>query len=367
MNKQFFLFAPSVLFVAAACGGGGGEKDAETDGSEPCTIDRDCDDGDPCTLDSCDEGSCVHGPMDLDDDGYGDAACGGDDCDDGDEEVNPAMEELCSDGKDNDCNGAVDTDDESCIMTNDTCAESLILSEGGLVDAATFGMAHDYDSSECAISDERDVVFQFDLEEARDIEISLSGEASMYFAIQTECGNAVSELLCREFPDTVLVQLAALPAGTYYVVVWTAEETEFRVLYFTMDPATRPANDQCDGAVDVSAGGTYHGINSSSLNDYAPSCLSREEGDVFYTFTTTEAGSVSIVADASDADFPPHVTLALMSTCGDPATELACDYGDGSVSIARSLSAGTYWIAVETWYSAAILDQSHSFDLSVTF
>ena len=73
---------------------------------EGCTADNDgesCDDGDPCTMeDACDGGVCTGWPKDLDQDGYVDESCGGDDCDDEDMNVAPGMIEIC-DGKKNDC------------------------------------------------------------------------------------------------------------------------------------------------------------------------------------------------------------------------------------------------------------------------
>ncbi|HEX5100396.1 MAG TPA: putative metal-binding motif-containing protein [Polyangiaceae bacterium] len=76
-----------------------------------------CDDRDPCTEDRCDpdSGRCEHeGGGDNDHDGYRGKAldgtpstCGGSDCDDDDALVFPGAQEIC-DGKDNDCNGAID-------------------------------------------------------------------------------------------------------------------------------------------------------------------------------------------------------------------------------------------------------------------
>lgn len=54
---------------------------------------------------------------DIDEDGYVSEACGGDDCNDNNALVNPGMTEICDDGLDNDCNGAVDTADEACGAT----------------------------------------------------------------------------------------------------------------------------------------------------------------------------------------------------------------------------------------------------------
>ena len=82
-----------------------------------------CDDQDVCTVgDACDAGQCVPGSRakDSDSDTYVDEACGGDDCDDDDDQIQPGLSEdtataqLCSDGKDNDCDGLTDGDDVTC-------------------------------------------------------------------------------------------------------------------------------------------------------------------------------------------------------------------------------------------------------------
>jgi hypothetical protein len=74
----------------------------------------DCDDADPCTKDRCEpsNGACLHdAPVDADGDGYLGATTDftgcGDDCDDSAAEVHPLATELC-DGRDNDCDAAID-------------------------------------------------------------------------------------------------------------------------------------------------------------------------------------------------------------------------------------------------------------------
>jgi hypothetical protein len=51
------------------------------------------------------------GIMDADADGW----ILGEDCDDQDAEVNPEAAEVCDDGVDNDCDGAMDAEDSDCI------------------------------------------------------------------------------------------------------------------------------------------------------------------------------------------------------------------------------------------------------------
>ncbi len=94
-----------------------------------------CDDGDVCTMnDACDQGSCNGVPLDADGDGYVSAACGGDDCDDSAGQVNPDAFEgpygdaVCSDGKDNDCDGASDSADNGCdqCVTDANCDDGNV-------------------------------------------------------------------------------------------------------------------------------------------------------------------------------------------------------------------------------------------------
>ncbi len=109
---------------------------ADCDDGNPCTTDAcvgyvcsypfnedPCDDANPCTTnDVCSEGFCVGGPApDEDQDGYESELCGGPDCDDHNEFVNPdategpAGDETCEDTLDNDCNGTVDSADPGCM------------------------------------------------------------------------------------------------------------------------------------------------------------------------------------------------------------------------------------------------------------
>jgi hypothetical protein len=85
-----------------------------------------CDDGNPCTVgDFCDKKNCQSGTgeKDSDSDGAVDSGCvGGTDCNDNDKEVAPQLAENCEDQKDNNCNGLIDQEEESCKPANPECA-----------------------------------------------------------------------------------------------------------------------------------------------------------------------------------------------------------------------------------------------------
>ena len=154
------LFFSALVLAASACsrtglwellpeseGRGGSSRGGSTSKSEPeCSVDSDCpvldpcappvcvvsssgrtarcearaldcDDGNVCTVDRCNPelGSCEYvAPQDLDRDGYvgvapagAPADCGGADCDDDDPTIHPGATDACN-GKDDDCDGAID-------------------------------------------------------------------------------------------------------------------------------------------------------------------------------------------------------------------------------------------------------------------
>jgi len=98
--------------VSSDCAGGTDCNDSDArihpGASEICDgKDNDCDG----RIDAADDD---YAGDDSDGDGHDGTYCGGDDCDDGDATVHPGAPELC-DGKDNDCDGATDADDDDMV------------------------------------------------------------------------------------------------------------------------------------------------------------------------------------------------------------------------------------------------------------
>ncbi len=67
------------------------------------------------------DSDCAVPCVDADFDGFADEACGGTDCDDGNNEVYPGAEELCENGLDDDCDGATDIQDSDCTGRGPAC------------------------------------------------------------------------------------------------------------------------------------------------------------------------------------------------------------------------------------------------------
>lgn len=98
----------------------------------PCRDDADCVPDDPCQTGNCEAAtrSCAFAPFDGDEDGHAPIVCGGDDCDDSTDAVNPEQFERCNQ-KDDNCDGEMDegidfmTSQGHCGGCNHECREWL--------------------------------------------------------------------------------------------------------------------------------------------------------------------------------------------------------------------------------------------------
>jgi len=100
-----------------------------------------------------------------------------------------------------------------------------------------------------------------------------------------------------------------------------------------------PANDTCDDAVDVSAGGDFDGtLLGATVNYGAPMCSSRSFADVAYRFALAGPSDVELSVD------PPTYQLIVVGDCDLPReTHFACKPSWASFG---SLAAGTYYALV---------------------
>ncbi len=97
---------------------------------------------------------------------------------------------------------------------------------------------------------------------------------------------------------------------------------------FAMNWLYLPANDLCQNAVDVSAGGVYAGTLVNARNDGISTCGSATTNpDIWYRYTACADGTLTVSTcgthDAPGLDLGVDTVLTLFDTCG--GTELACN------------------------------------------
>lgn len=312
-----------------------------------------CNDEDSCTVDSCDVTvGCVFEPRDLDGDGYRDARCGGEDCDDDPRTgrmINPGADEQCENGRDDDCDGARDYYDAECTPTNDDCATARRLAGPGTYNAATRSLTSRTTLSCASTSTAADAFFTFALTEPRDVWITATGTTTMHVGLRgaATCESGPEVACVTGSPATLLRR--SLPAGEHVIVVESLSATVFDLTLRFEPPTTVPPTDRCDATtVDISAGGVFTGLFAETSDDYVLSCSSTPRADGAYRLVLDAPKDVILEASTSGGG-SPSTNLALVRACDDRESTLRCQAGGRpSRLVQRALPAGTYYVIVES-------------------
>ncbi len=310
-----------------------------------------CDDRDACTIDRCVEASksCAHAPRDADGDGDPDGHCAaGHDCDDRDPTVSSTRREVCANGKDDDCDGAIDEAD--CVTPSaDACATALIVTAPGTYALSTFGAAKDYTAT-CGVSagaGAHDVVVAVIVPPGppKDLEVWASapaGESSV--ALQRSCGDATSELACGPGAAKARVRARSVPPGTYAAIVTTAAETNVEVQVDLLDATTAPTNESCAAPAAIQADVAATVTLVDAKKDVATACAATT-GELTYALTLTQAADVRVYGSTLRGTGTPVLGLRAPH-CVAAADELRCRDAASGPLLARGLAAGTYVLTV---------------------
>jgi hypothetical protein len=142
--------------------------------------------------------ACIFPPKDSDRDGYVDAACGGDDCNDENGAVHAGLADLC-DGVDNNCNGAVD--EEGWSVPEGT-GERMVLSEG-----ASYGRGPALAAS------------------ASGWQAAWIEQGSMLKVAQVDAAGAITaSVLAEPEPDSIMACASILGSGDNAYALWSESD-----------------------------------------------------------------------------------------------------------------------------------------------
>lgn len=335
----------------------------------------DCRDDDPCTEEACqDPLGCVYRIRDVDEDGHGPESCGGDDCDDSNDGVNPLALENCANGRDDDCDGRVDIADTSCLATNDRCESATAMEAPGSYPGTTRGLRAetDYPGDICGLrSGAPDGYFAFTLTERTSVSLEVRSadpaaaqSVRLYPASSCASGppvrcDASGAFACRDCffasgDSTASIRHSDLAPGDYVVAVTSSSATY--VLSYDESPAVPLAtSDSCTGpTIDVSAGGTFAGSYFDATDDIDLPCGDGGH-DVALRLSLTSARDVTLRLRNGTG----VARLALVPAC-DVDAALACreyttppvaweeDWRAGElVHTARAVPPGDYRVILE--------------------
>lgn len=318
---------------------------------EPVT----CSDSDTCTLDRCVEadGSCEYRARDADGDGDGVWNCeGGGDCDDTDPRVASTLPEICSNDRDDDCDG--NTDERDCESPSfDDCTDPFVIESTGTYALSLTAAAEDLPLG-CVETGgaRRDVVVALVVPEgpAVDVDVSVTADLEgLALALFEDCADESSERECTrgvEAPaggNVARTILRGLMPGTYPVVVSAAADglATLAVDYEAAPPAT--PNETCGTAAMLLPGAALEFTLANAVPDHESACVDARR-DAVFEFVLEESQDVELSVAPLDDRGEPFVSLRDES-CAELASELGCRTG-AAVLFTRALPAGRYFAVV---------------------
>lgn len=313
----------------------------------------DCRDFDPCTTDMCDAamGGCFNPPRDTDGDGYpagsvgGTSCADGNDCDDTNPDIHPDAAEVCGDGLDNNCDGAID---EGCDDVPDDCGSAIgiPLSDGsGSVTGIIGDAGHDYETNCTNGRTGRDVVYYVDIPRTItmgtfDITVDTIGsDFDTVLAVSPDCGDwDYGGLGCNddlnpgpELDSRVWVHRFDVPFGMtsrrLYILV-DAFRNDASGSYQINVNVEGAAGDTCFGRrMSLAGGGSVIGFSGSAIGFGFTRGSCTPDGDSGAEVPFNFPGGAADFTVTSDSFNP---TVFVRRACNDEDTESGCDVG-GSI------------------------------------
>jgi Putative metal-binding motif len=316
-----------------------------------------CSDSTPCTIDRCDEATrtCIRIDRDVDGDGDVDGNCRpGADCNDLDPRIASTAPELCSNQRDDDCDGAVD-EAECRLPEFDTCDGSLAIGGPGSYLVSPAGAVLDYGAVCAADSPSvRELVLLVDVPEgdARDLDVVARAPfGNLALARPSACGATPEPSECARGAQlasgegVARLHLYSPAPGAHAIYLYTDSNAEIQI-----DVADGPAsldatNVSCDVRLVLEPGVPADMDLAAASGVIVESACPTDRVDRYFEFTIDAPSDVRLVAQSLDGLGDPRLSIRSDDSC-PLSSELRCNQRDLASTRLRALPAGTYALAL---------------------
>ena len=156
-------------------------------------------------------------------------------------------------------------------------------------------------------------------------------------------------------PGTCSDNNASTPTGlvggqTYYLRVYSSTATTGQTSTFDVcigTPPPPPVNDDCTGAIEITAGGTFatspiidSNVSSTTTPGLTFICQPSRFNDVWYTVTVPDSGTLTVETDTTPGTLMTDTVLSVYTgTCG-ALTEIGCDDDAGNLNFSKVVLTG---------------------------
>ncbi len=242
-----------------------------------------------------------------------------------------------------DCDGA------ELLSVNPDASCAIVTA--GTVSGAT---ASAVDASGCGGSEDDDVWYSFVATgtiQAISLNNIVGTSTDLYHSLWTGADCSSLSLV----PGSCATNTSSVPTGlvegqTYYIRVYTANANPLQNATFDIcvgTPPPPPANDDCSGAIEFTAGGTFASspiigtnISSTTSSGLTFNCQQNRFNEVWYTVTVPASGSLTVETDTTPGTAVTDTVLSVFTgTCGT-LTEVGCDDDAGNGNFSKIVLTG---------------------------
>lgn len=196
----------------------------------------------------------------------------------------------------------------------------------------------------------RDASFSFELTDVSDVVLTTDLGGLHYVSVAPSCGDPATAVACISGTPRTSQRFLRLPAGIHHVTVSTSLTSGSITASAMIEPPTfPPPDDTCAGASSITEGVALASSTRAAADDVV-SCGNAGSPDAIHRLVLTEDRNVTLVARRTDGSGEP-LSIGLRSDCAAPGADLACGTGSPAL-LNRTLSAGTYYVVVESAASA---------------
>jgi hypothetical protein len=315
-----------------------------------------CSDSTPCTVDRCDEAtrSCVRVDRDVDGDGDVDGNCQpGADCNDLDPLVASTAPELCTNQRDDDCDGAVD-EGECQVPEFDTCDDGLAIAASSSYSLSPAGARLDYGegcSAEAPGARELVLLLEVAAGEPRDLDlVARTASGGLTLALPTGCGAAPEPGQC--YPGASLssgggvarLHLHSPAAGVQPIYLYADSNGPIQLEVEEQASSAEPTNIACDARSPLEPATPIEIDLATPFAQLESECPA-DRADRYFEFSLDETSDVRLSAESLDGFGEPRLSVR-SDACSALADELRCTQRALASTQLRALPAGTYVAAV---------------------